>query len=799
MMKTKRLRVWIPAIFALFLAVFISGCKDENVAIIGVCPVVVSTIPANLAVDVPLNQVISATFNEKMNASSITPTSFIISGVTPVGGITSTGTAVTTSSFTPSAPLAPFTTYTGTIKTSAKDLNGNFLQTDYVWTFKTIPQVNVSALPLIGGTATGGGTFPQSSLVTVAATPNTGYAFSNWTYLGVVVSTSASYQFTMNGNKDLVANFIPVVVGNFAVVLSSLPIAGGTTGGAGSYTAGSTVNVIAYPNPLYSFVNWTEGATIVSTSSNYQFVLNANRALVANYKLIPVGQFAVILSSNPIAGGTTNGSGSFNTGTSVTVTAAPNVGYDFVNWTDGATVASTSASYTFPLSTNRTLVANFAVSTYTLTVTSVNGTVLSIPTQTTYNYGTQVTLTPTANTGYTFTSWTGDATGNTNPLVITMNANKNITANFTINTYTLTVNAVNGTVLKVPTQTTYNYGTLVTLTPTASTGYTFTSWTGDATGNTNPLIVTMNANKIITANFTINTYTVNVTAVNGTVAKLPSQATYNYGAMVALTATPNAGYSFTSWSGDATGTVNPLSVNVNANKNITANFAPSVAIGPIIPNLGTYNILTKSGISTTGVTSVVGNIGVSPATATAITGFGLIMSIDGQSSHTPIVSGLVYAADYAPPTPANISAAVSLMETAYNTAMGLTVPAPVVELGAGNISGMTLAPGLYKWGTGLLISNAGVTLSGGPNDTWVFQISQDLTVNNSAIITLAGGAQAKNILWVTGSQALLGSNVIFKGNILSKTLISLNTGASVTGQLGAQTAVTLNASTVLMP
>jgi hypothetical protein len=146
-----------------------------------------------------------------------------------------------------------------------------------------------------------------------------------------------------------------------------------------------------------------------------------------------------------------------------------------------------------------------------------------------------------------------------------------------------------------------------------------------------------------------------------------------------------------------------------------------------------------------------------------------------------------------------MTTAVSDMETAFTTANGLTTPAPIVGLYAGDISGRTLTPGLYKWGTGVLITNAGVTLSGGADDTWVFQISQDLTVNNSAIITLIGGAQAKNIFWVVSGQATLGTNTNFSGIILSKTLISLNTGAKVTGKLLAQTAVTLNASTVIKP
>ncbi|HTE00084.1 MAG TPA: ice-binding family protein [Mucilaginibacter sp.] len=211
---------------------------------------------------------------------------------------------------------------------------------------------------------------------------------------------------------------------------------------------------------------------------------------------------------------------------------------------------------------------------------------------------------------------------------------------------------------------------------------------------------------------------------------------------------------------------------------------------------GNFTILSETGISTTGVTLIRGDIGVSPIAATAITGFGLIMDAGNQFSHTPIVVGKVYGPNYAPPTPSKMTTAVSDMKTAFTTANGLTYPAPIVQKYAGDISGRTLPAGLYKWSTGVLVTNVGVTLRGGPNDVWVFQIAQNLTVNNGAIITLAGGAQAKNIFWVVSGKATIGTGVNFSGNVLSKTLISLNTGAKVTGKLLAQTAVTLIASSV---
>ena len=111
-------------------------------------------------------------------------------------------------------------------------------------------------------------------------------------------------------------------------------------------------------------------------------------------------------------------------------------------------------------------------------------------------------------------------------------------------------------------------------------------------------------------------------------------------------------------------------------------------------------------------------------------------------------------------------------------------------------AGKTLVPGLYKWSTGVLVTNAGVTLNGQADDVWVFQIAQNLTINNGAIIHLSGGALAKNVFWVVSGKATLGTTVNFSGVILSKTLISLNTSAKVTGRLLAQTAVTLIANTV---
>lgn len=224
------------------------------------------------------------------------------------------------------------------------------------------------------------------------------------------------------------------------------------------------------------------------------------------------------------------------------------------------------------------------------------------------------------------------------------------------------------------------------------------------------------------------------------------------------------------------------------------------ALAPV--NLGSavsFVILSKSGISTTGTTHITGNIGVSPIGSSAVTGFGLVLDSSGTFATSSLVTGRAYAADYTAPTPSTLTTAVSDMQTAYTDAAGRTNPT-ATELGAGDISGMTLTPGLYKWSTGLAI-NTGVTLNcqGNANAVFIFQIAQNLNVGNGAIVTLSGGCQAKNIFWQVAGQATLGTTSNSSGTILCQTAVVLNTGATLNGRALAQTAVTLDSSTVTAP
>lgn len=211
---------------------------------------------------------------------------------------------------------------------------------------------------------------------------------------------------------------------------------------------------------------------------------------------------------------------------------------------------------------------------------------------------------------------------------------------------------------------------------------------------------------------------------------------------------------------------------------------------------GDYVVLAKAAISTVPTALITGNIGVSPAASTYITGFALTADASGEFSTSPQVIGHVLAADYAAPTPALLTTAVLDMQLAFGEA---AARAPdVTELGAGDIGGMTLAPGVYKWGTGLLVPTD-VTLTGSSTDVWIFQIAGDLLLSSGAHVNLSGGAEAQNIFWQVAGLVDLGTTSQLEGVVLTETAVTVQTGASVNGRLLAQTAVSLDGNAVTEP
>lgn len=224
---------------------------------------------------------------------------------------------------------------------------------------------------------------------------------------------------------------------------------------------------------------------------------------------------------------------------------------------------------------------------------------------------------------------------------------------------------------------------------------------------------------------------------------------------------------------------------------------------PLAPVLlgtaGNFAVLSKTGISSVPASTITGDIGVSPAAATYITGFSLVADASNVfSTSTQVVGGgKVYAANMAVPTPSNLTTAILDMQNAYTDAAGRPTP-DFLNLGAGNIGGLTLTPGLYNWGSSVTIPTD-LVLSGGPNDVWILQMSGDLAISANKHVSLSGGALAKNVFWQVSGRVTMSAGAHFEGNILSQTSVTMQTGASMNGRLLAQTAVALDSATISKP
>jgi hypothetical protein len=212
---------------------------------------------------------------------------------------------------------------------------------------------------------------------------------------------------------------------------------------------------------------------------------------------------------------------------------------------------------------------------------------------------------------------------------------------------------------------------------------------------------------------------------------------------------------------------------------------------------GNYVILAKSGISNVTGSNITGSIGVSPAAGSYLTGFSLTADASNVFSTSGVVTGNIYAANYAVPTPSNLTTSIGTVETAYTAAAGRNPP-DFNELATGNIGSLNLTPGLYKWSNTVTVPLS-VTLTGSATDVWIFQIAGDLTLASGVNITLAGGALPENIYWQVAGQVTMGTSSHFEGIILCKTAVTMQTLASMNGRIFAQTAVALDNNVITEP
>jgi tetrahydromethanopterin S-methyltransferase subunit B len=783
----------------LLLTLVMGGCSDDDKKDSGskdtTAPTVTSVLPQADATAVSHDTAITASFSEAMDATTITDMTFTVAapGPTPVAGSVSYNATSHTATFLPASDLTASTTFTATVTTGVEDLAGNALAADFVWSFTT-------------------DTAPDTTPPTVSSTNPANTA----TDVAVNQAISAIFSEPLD----------PATVST-----SSFTLMDGTTPVLGSVSSSGMTTVFTPLNVLDPLTVFT--ATLTTDIKDL-----AGNAMVAEYVwsfttgAAPDMTPPTVSSTNPA-----------NTATDVPVNQA--ISAIFSESLDPATVNTTSftlmdgtiavaGSVSNPgmtaVFTPTDQLAPFTLFTATLTteIEDLAGNALAADYVWTFTTGATPDTTPP-----TVTSTTPGDTATDVPV------NQTITAFFsealdpaTVTTATFTL--MDGTTAVAGSVT--NPGMTAVFTPlneldpftlftaTLTTGikdlagnamvadYVWSFTTG-ATPDTTPPTVTSTdpadmdtgvpVNYTITAVFSepLDPTTVSTTsftlleginAIAGTVTSPGTSAIF----------TPlNDLPAFTTFTARLTTAIKDLAGNPMAVDYVwsfqTGNIPATGPAPVVLGTAGNFVILAKSAVSVTGTTSIVGDIGLSPSAGSFFTGFSETMDASNEFSTSSIVTGRLYAADYAPPTPTTLTTAVSDMEIAYTDAAGRSNP-DHTELGAGNIEGMTLTPGLYKWGTSVEFAN-GITLSGGANDVWIFQIAQDLMVGNGAIVTLSGGAQAKNIFWQVAGQTTLGTTSDVKGIVLCQTAIVLNTGAVLNGRALAQTAVTLDANDVTLP
>jgi uncharacterized repeat protein (TIGR02543 family) len=389
----------------------------------------------------------------------------------------------------------------------------------------------------------------------------------------------------MSEDRDVSANFAPLfsslsVTKNTGGSVTSNPagINCGTTCD-GSFRAASSVQLTAAPTAGYVFTGWSGAAT--GTANPCTVVMNGSKTVNATFALSP--SYALTISSDGTGSGTVTSNG---TGISCPADCTE-------SYLANEVVTLTATTCTVTMSAVKNVKATFVLGNYALNVSkggngqgTVTATGIDCPGDCSESYpgGTSVSMTADPMENSNFTGWTGGITSTTNPYSLTMNAAKNVTANFTLKTYTLTT-AVSGqgTISPAAGPHTYNSGDTPEITASAAQGWKFDHWTGDLAGSQNPMELSVNGNKSVTAVFVLipSNYTLQVTKTgsgsvtadgNGINCGQDCSESYPSGRVVTLTARADSGYTFEGWGGALSGATNPINITMDAAKTVSAVF-----------------------------------------------------------------------------------------------------------------------------------------------------------------------------------------------------------------------------------
>ena len=430
------------------------------------------------------------------------------------------------------------------------------------------------------GSVSGGGQYTYLHEMSMTATPAYGYHFVQWND-GV---NDNPRTITVTRDSAFTAQF---AANSYTLTVAPNDATMGSAYGAGSYNYNTTATLTAVPNYGYHFTQWSDAVT---DNPRTVTVLN-NATYIAQFE---INSYTITVQSSNPAIGTTSGSGSYNYLTPVNITALPNAGYHFTQWSDG----NTSNPRLISVTANATYTAQFAINSYAVGVTSNNSTMGSVSGSGTYNHNSTATLTATPYYGYHFVQWQD---GNTqNPRTVTVTDSAQYTAQFDYNSYLVTALSSNVTLGTATGGGSYNYLSQVALAAVPAPHYHFTMWNDSIEDN--PRTITVTRDTTLTAHFAIDRHTIGVNTANATQGTTSGSDTVDYNTAVWITATPNYGYHFTQWQDGSSS--NPRRVVVSQDTVFTASFAPNQYTATCMANDNTRGSVTTAGGSYNYLTSI---------------------------------------------------------------------------------------------------------------------------------------------------------------------------------------------------
>ena len=590
-------------------------------------------------------------------------------------------------------------------------------------TFTAIFVSNVSTITVMNanpewGNVGGSGVYYYQNLVSLTATPNYGYHFSQWQD----GNTQNPRTIVINQDSTFTAYF---AVNTYSIVASSNSTTMGSVSGGGTYTYLHEMSLTATPAYGYHFVQWNDQ----NTDNPRTITVTRDSAFTAQFA---ANSYTITAEPNDPTMGSAYGSGTYNFNATATLTAVAEYGYHFTQWSDGVT----DNPRTITVQNSATYTAQFEINSYILTVQSSNPAIGTTSGGGSYNYMTPVNISANPNAGYHFTQWSD---GNTdNPRLVTVTQNATYTAQFAINSYAVGVASSNSNMGSVSGSGTYNHNSTATLTATAYYGYHFVQWQDGNTENPRSVVVTDSAQ--FTAQFDYNSYLVTANSSNVTLGSATGGGSYNYLSQVALTAVAVPHYHFTMWNDSIED--NPRTIIVTRDTMFTAHFA-----------IDRHTIGVNSADATMGSASGSDTVNYNTAvwiTATANYGYHFVQWNDGNSSNprrVVVSQDTVFSASFAP-NQYNVTTSVNNTTMGSVTAGGTYTYLTPLTLTATANYGYHFT----GWSDGVTENPRSFTLTQDTSFTAVFAVNQyyvTLVSNDSTLGTVQGGGEYNYLSQVT--------------------------------------------------